>query len=137
MKLAAFELDQLPQAGRDFAWAAVLFEKEAVQCLPEVHAADLKAAWMTILSRVRNKRHHTVPADELSVREQMSHILKMLADGRYVDFIELFDHAQGVPMLVVTFTALLELVKEKMITVTQQAAGLPIYARLAGAEADA
>lgn len=132
MKLAAFELDQLPQAGRDFAWAAVVFEKEAMLSLPEVDPGDLKAAWLTILSRAKNKRHHTVRADELSVREQMSHILKVLAGGRYVDFVDLFDHARGVPMLVVTFTALLELVKEKMIAVTQEAAGLPIYARLAG-----
>lgn len=132
MKLAAFELDQLPQAGRDFAWAAVVFEKEAMLNLPEVDPGDLKAAWLTILSRAKNKRHHTVRADELSVREQMSHILKALAGGRYVDFVDLFDHARGVPMLVVTFTALLELVKEKMIAVTQEAAGLPIYARLAG-----
>jgi len=137
MKLAAFELDQLPQAGRDFAWVAVLFEREAVQRLPEVSTADLKAAWLTILSRARNKRHHTVPASELSVREQMSHILKLLADGRYMEFVDLFDHAKGVPLLVVTFSALLELVKEKMITVTQEAAGLPIYARLAGISEDA
>lgn len=132
MKLAAFELDQLPQAGRDFLWAAVLCEKDAILQLPEVHPADLKTAWLTILGRAKNKRHHTIHADELSVREQMSHILKLLAGGRYVDFIDLFDHARGVPMLVVSFTALLELVKEKMITVTQEAAGMPIYARLAG-----
>lgn len=132
MKLAAFELDQLPQAGRDFAWVTVLFERESMLRLPEVDAADLKSAWMTILSRARNKRHHTVPASELSVREQMSHILKVLADGRYVEFVDLFDRARGVPMLVVTFSALLELVKEKLVAVTQEAAGLPIYARLAG-----
>ncbi|MDR3411000.1 MAG: ScpA family protein [Formivibrio sp.] len=136
MKLAAFELDQLPLAGRDFTWAAVVFEKETFKVLPEVHANDLKTAWLTILSRAKNKQHHTVRAEELSVREQMTHILKLLADGRYVDFIDLFDHARGVPMLVVTFTALLELVKEKMITVMQEAAGLPIYARLAGVESD-
>lgn len=131
MKLAAFELDQQPQAGRDFSWVAILFEKEAATCLPEVTPADLRSAWMTILSRARNKQHHTVRADELSVREQMSHILKLLAQGGFVAFVDLFDHARGVPMLVVTFSALLELVKEKMITVTQEAAALPIYARLA------
>lgn len=136
MKLAAFELDQLPQAGRDFAWAVVVFDKETVLLLPTVSALDLKTAWMTILSRAKNKRHHTVRADELSVREQMSHILKLLSGGRYVEFVDLFDHTRGVPMLVVTFTALLELVKEKMIVVTQEAAGLPIYARLAGAEGE-
>lgn len=134
MKLAAFELDQLPQAGRDFAWAAVVFEKEAVLLLPDVSAADLESRVDDDPVPRQNKRHHTVKADELSVREQMSHILKVLAGGRYVEFVDLFDHARGVPMLVVTFTALLELVKEKMITVSQEAAGMPIYARLAGVE---
>ncbi len=137
IKLAAFEIDQLPRAGRDFAWVAVLFEREAVQRLPEVSAADLKSAWMTILSRMRNQRHHTVPASELSVREQMSHILKVLAGGRFVEFIDLFERARGVPMLVVTFSALLELVKEKLVAVSQEAAGSPIYARLAGGGATA
>ena len=131
MKLAAFELDQQPQAGRDFSWLSILFEKEVTPCLPDVSPADLKSAWMTILSRARNKQHHTVHVDELSVREQMSHILKQLAGGAFVAFVDLFDHMKGVPMLVVTFSALLELVKEKMITVTQEAAEQPIYARLA------
>nr|WP_155845315.1 ScpA family protein [Chitinilyticum aquatile] len=119
MKLAAFELDQLPQAGRDFLWAFAVFERELADCLPEVRPADLKAAWLTILTRAKNRKHHTIQADELSVREQMSHILRVLDDGRHHDFIDLFDHTRGVPMLVVTFSAVLELVKEKMIRVSQ------------------
>ncbi|WP_081686875.1 segregation and condensation protein A [Chitinilyticum litopenaei] len=121
MKLAALELDRIPQAGRDFLWAFALFERERelVELLPEVKPADLKAAWLTILTRAKNRRHHTIETSELSVREQMSHILRVLDDGRHHDFVTLFDHACGVPMLVVTFSALLELVKEKLIRVSQ------------------
>ena len=134
MKLAAFELDQLPQAGRDFAWAAVVFEKEAVLRLPDVNPADLKAAWLTIFSRGKNHKSHMVKADELTVREQMSHILRQLEGGRFVEFLDLFDTTRGIPLLVVSFIAVLELVKEKMIVVSQEAAYQPIYARLAGAK---
>ncbi len=134
MKLAAFELDQLPQAGRDFAWAAVVFEKEAVLRLPDVNPADLKAAWLTIFSRSKNRKSHMVKADELTVREQMSQILRKLEGGRFVEFLDLFDTTRGVPLLVVSFIAVLELVKEKMIVVSQEAAYQPIYARLAGAQ---
>ncbi|MBE9609314.1 segregation and condensation protein A [Chitinilyticum piscinae] len=119
IKLAAFELDQLPQAGRDFLWAFAVFERELVDLLPEVRAADLKAAWLSILTRARNRKHHTIATSEISVREQMSHILRVLEDGRHHDFVTLFDHVQGVPLLVVTFSAVLELVKEKLIRVSQ------------------
>jgi segregation and condensation protein A len=65
------------------------------------------------------------------VREQMSWILRYL-DGRdYVAFEELFDLDKGVPHLVVNFIAVLELVKEGMIKVSQDAAYQPIYVRLA------
>ena len=60
MKLAGLELDKLPQADRDFAWLAVLIEQSAEQRLPEVFPADLRQAWMAILSRARHHRHHKV-----------------------------------------------------------------------------
>jgi len=131
MKLAALELDKMPQADRDFAWLAVLLEQAAEERLPDVAAVDLRQAWLSILSRAKHKRSHQVEKDELSVREQMSWILRYL-DGRdYVAFEELFDLDKGVPHLVVNFIAVLELVKEGMIKVSQEAAYQPIYVRLA------
>jgi len=131
MKLAALELDKMPQADRDFAWLAVLLEQAAEERLPDIAAIDLRQAWLSILSRAKHKRSHQVEKDELSVREQMSWILRYL-DGRdYVAFEELFDLDKGVPHLVVNFIAVLELVKEGMIKVSQEAAYQPIYVRLA------
>lgn len=131
MKLAGLALDKLPQAERDFAWLAVLIEQGAEQRLPEVSPLDLRQAWLTILSRAKNQRSHQVAQDELSVREQMSWILRYL-DGRdYVAFEELFDPGKGVAHLVVNFIALLELVKEGMVRVNQDAAYAPIYVRIA------
>ena len=135
IKLAAYELDQLPQAGRDFQLVSVLFEKDLIVRLPEVSAVDLKTAWLNILARAKRNQHHKVQPDELSVREQMTHILKLLQDGRYARFETLFDTTRGVPLLVVTFIAVLELVKEKYIHVSQDEGFAPIYVCLASVAA--
>nr|WP_236687601.1 ScpA family protein [Chromobacterium subtsugae] len=131
MKLAALELDKIPQADRDFAWLAVLVEQSAEQRLPDVSAGDLRQAWMAILSRAKHHRHHKVEKDELSVREQMSWILRYLDGREYVPFEELFDIAKGVAHLVVNFIAVLELVKEGLVKVSQEAPYQPIYVRIA------
>lgn len=130
MKLAAQALDQLPQAGRDFSWVEVWFEPELIERLPEVNVDDLQAAWSTLLARAKNNRSHLVKPDELSVREQMSRILKRLQDGSYLEFDQLFDVQLGIPMLVVTFIAVLELVKESLIQLTQLQAYAPVYVAL-------
>lgn len=131
MKLAALELDKLPQADRDFAWLAVLIEQGAEQRLPEVSPIDLRQSWLAILSRAKHNRSHKVEKDELSVREQMSWILRYLDGREYVPFEALFEVEKGVAHLVVNFIAVLELVKEGMIKVSQEAAYQPIYIRLA------
>jgi segregation and condensation protein A len=131
MKLAALELDKLPQADRDFAWLAVLIEQGAEARLPDVAAVDLRQAWLAILSRAKHKRSHKVEKDELSVREQMSWILRYLHGREYVPFEELFEVDKGVAHLVVNFIAVLELVKEGLIKVSQEAAYQPIYVRIA------
>lgn len=133
IKLAAFELAQLPQAGRDFLWAAAWFDREQAVLQPEVSLADLRQAWAGLLARARHTQDHQVRPDELSVREQMSDILRQLGDGRFVAFIALFNPERGVPMLVVSFIAVLELSKEGLIAITQAQPYAPIYVQLASA----
>ena len=65
------------------------------------------------------------------MREHMSMVLKKLQGRRFVEFEDLFDAASGVPVLVVTFIALLELAKETLIEITQAEVYAPIYVRLA------
>jgi segregation and condensation protein A len=74
-----------------------------------VHADDLRQAWREILQRARLNQHHTISREQLSVREHMSIVLRRLQGRRFVEFQDLFDTARGVPVLVVTFIALLEL----------------------------
>ena len=130
MKLAALRLNELPQAGRDFSLVQVLLEETVAECLPEVNTEDLRAAWLALLTRAAVHRHHRITREQLSVRDHMTRILRRLQEARYVEFLELFDPAQGIAMLVVTFLALLELARESLVELTQQAAYAPIYVRL-------
>jgi segregation and condensation protein A len=61
----------------------------------------------------------------------MSVVLKRLQGRKFVEFEQLFDPARGVPVLIVTFIAVLELAKEALIDLTQAEAFAPIYVRLA------
>jgi segregation and condensation protein A len=131
IKLAAARLDQLPLLGRDFLRAQVAIEQSIVPRWPEVHADDLRAAWAEILQRARLTQHHTITREQLSVREHMSIVLRRLQGRRFVEFQELFDTGRGMPVLVVTFIAMLELAREGLLEVTQAEAFAPIYVRLA------
>jgi segregation and condensation protein A len=132
IKLAAQQLALMPQAGRDFEVAHVLFERLDLQLPPRVDPEDLKAVWLRLLARARLNRQHRVTREELSVREHMTRILRRLRDHRYVEFFSLFDPGAGVPVIVVNLLALLELCRESMIQITQQAPFAPIHVRLAG-----
>lgn len=131
MKLAAHRLAEVPQYGRDFLRAAVYVEQALVPRFPDVQAVDLQSAWRDILKRARLVQHHRISREELSVREHMSIVLRQLQGRRFVEFGELFDVSRGMPVLVVTFIAMLELAKETLIELTQAEAFAPIYVRLA------
>jgi segregation and condensation protein A len=131
IKLAALKLDALPLLGRDFLRAQVHIEQSLQPRWPEVHADDLRAAWREILQRARLTQHHTISREQLSVREHMSLVLRRLQGRRFVEFHELFDTTRGAPVMVVTFIAMLELARERLLELTQAEAFAPIYVRLA------
>ena len=130
MKKAAQGLDELPQAGRDVIAISVWIERTIADRLPNVNPQDLAEAWRTLLHRARMSRHHHISREELSVREHMSGILRALRERRVLEFSELFDAQRGVPVLVVTFLALLELARELLVEITQSENFAPIYVKL-------
>jgi segregation and condensation protein A len=130
MKQAAKDLDQLPRLDRDFEIAEVWIEKIAQARLPLVRPEDLRAAWASILQRAKINRHHLISRDQLSVRDQMSRVLRMVKAGEYVEFTTLFADDASVPMVVVTFLAILELTREQLIDVVQAQAFAPIHVQL-------
>jgi segregation and condensation protein A len=131
IKLGAANIDRLPLLGRDFLRAQVHIEQSLQPRWPEVNTDDLRQAWAEILQRAKLNAHHTISREQLSVREHMSIVLRRLQGKRFVEFHDLFDTTRGVPVLVVTFIAMLELSREHLLEVTQAEAFAPIYVRLA------
>ncbi len=130
MKQAAQKINELPQSGRDFSLVQVWFERTTEEVLPDVNPEDLRNAWLALVARARVKQHHRISREELSVREHMSQILRRLQNLNFVRFEELFEPERGVPVLVVTFLAILELAKETLVQLSQQGVFSPIYVKL-------
>jgi segregation and condensation protein A len=130
MKRSALNLDRLPRVERDFEWAAVYVAEKTVERLPEVNLVDLQSAWLNLLKRARLTQHHRIQREELSVREHMTEILRRLQGSGAIAFEDLFELTHGVSSLVVGFLAVLELVKEKLALVIQNAPMEAIYVRL-------
>ncbi|MDX8378705.1 MAG: segregation/condensation protein A [Gallionella sp.] len=129
MKRAAQKLNELPRAERDFEIAQVLIEKTIEVRLPQICVEDLKQAGLGVLARAKINSHHTVRREQLSVREQMTHILRALSGGEYAAFETLFDLEEGRPKLLVTFIAMLELAKEYLLEIQQSDTFGSIYVR--------
>src|SRR5438552_1153603 len=136
MKLAGQRLDALLQPGRDFFPVEVWIEQTITQRLPQVNVVDLQEAWRALLVRAKMMQHHRVTREELSVREHMSLILRRLRSGGFAEFAELFEPGRGVPVLIVNFLAVLELVRENRVEVTQSESFAPIYVKLAHAQSE-
>ena len=135
IKLAAHQLNSIPQFGRDFLRAQVFVEQALQPRFPDVSVVDLQDAWRDIVKRARLVQHHVISREELSVREHMSIVLRKVQNHRVADFEELLATTRGKPVLVVTFIARLERCKEGLVDVTQAEAFAPIYVRLAYTQA--
>jgi len=133
MKKAAQKLNEIPVAGRDYSLVNVLFERDNA-IPPDVDPMDLKLAWLTILNRAKVHQHHKITRDQLSVRAHMTRVLRRLQDAEFVEFSQLFTADEGLPVLVVTFIAILELARESLVQLTQEQAYAPIYVKLRNAE---
>ena len=131
IKLAAYDLNAVPQLDRDFVRPALFVEQSNTPTWPEVDAGDLQRAWMDVLKRATLTQHHRISRQELSVREHMTAILRQLQASRFVEFADLFNGQGSIPIVVVHFVAMLELAKETLIEITQAEPFAPIYVRLA------
>ena len=130
IKRAARELDALPQLGREFWPVQVALEESFAVALPKVDAEDLRVAWLDVVRRAKLTQHHRIGRAELSVREHRSLMLRRLAGQRFVEFTEMFAASVSVQVAVVHFLALLELIREGLVDMTQAEPYAPIYVRL-------
>ena len=86
---------------------------------------------MAVVRQANLNKHHKIGREELSVREHMGIILRLLRSRRgFVQFETMLDPQMGVAGLVVHFLAMLELAREKLIEFTQTEAFQPIYVRV-------
>ena len=135
IKLAAQNLDDMPKVGEQFQVADAYYQHIADIKPPDVSIDELVEAWRNVLKRAKLNSHHKLGRAELSVREHMSLVLRRLQTDGMCEFSQLFDlHEGGLPKLVVNFLAILELAKEGLIKITQQAAFSPIYLQVSHAE---
>jgi len=121
IKIAAEELDKLPQQGRDvFCAVAQMPELPAEPVLPSVDLRELALVFQDILKRAALVTHHQIQREPLSIRERMSQILVNISEKKTARFVSLFSVNEGKMGVVVTFIALLELLKQAMIELFQE-----------------
>lgn len=133
-KQAAEDLDALPRLERDIAVAnAGVAEQRQVQLPPEVDLREVLLALKDVMARAELFAQHHIQGEPLSVRERMTRIVQALKGKEFVEFEQLFDLEEGRKGAVVTFLALLELLREHMVDLVQQELFGSIYLRAPGA----
>ena len=133
LKEAAIRMDGLPRLERDIHVAnAMRPELVRKNYEPEVELKELLLALSETLQRAELYERHAIRLEPLSVRERMSHVLSVIADSStFVDFLTLFDIREGKRGVIVTFLALMELLREGLVDISQHRAFAPIYVRSA------
>jgi segregation and condensation protein A len=127
-KKAADDIDALPRQERDFALAHVdVSDRNVIRLPPPVELRELLLALKDVMTRAELYGHHEIERDALNVRSRMSDLLRALGDGEFHRFEQLFDVSEGRRGVVVTFLALLELAKEQLLEIVQEAPLAPLY----------
>ena len=129
---AAESIDRMPRVGREVHLVVIENDPPPVKRIePNVSLFDLLDAFKEVLVRAELYRHHRVQLEPLSVRERMTRILARINSETFVSFEEMFDLHEGRRGLVVTFMAILELLKESLVVVVQQEPFAPIHLKAA------
>ena len=130
-KQAAQDLDGLPRLERDVFSVRVEVPPGHVQRVPpDVDFRELLLAMREVMARADLFTRHRVERESLSLRERMSWVLERLSDGGFLAFTDLFDVTEGRPGVVVSFLALLELIKAATLELVQAEPFAPIHVRL-------
>ncbi|AGA89800.1 hypothetical protein Thimo_0974 [Thioflavicoccus mobilis 8321] len=135
-KQAAQDLDALPRLERDVFATQIQIPSGYIRRLPpDVDLGELLSAMQGVLARAEHFTSHHVARETLSVRERMSHLLERLGDGAFVPFVSLLEVGEGRAGIVVTFIAVLELLKSASLELVQAEPFAPIHVRRRACEA--
>lgn len=128
---AAEQLDELPRVGRDIAVASAAAPELEVRALhPAVSMEELMLSLAEVLRRADMFESHQVSRETLSTRERMAEVLERLKGGQFVPFISLYNLDEGRLGVVVTFMAVLELIKEQLVDLVQSEPFAPIHVKV-------
>ncbi len=134
VKTAAEELNALPRLERDLLQAYA--ERPALvrqHADPQVDLREVLVALAEVLRRAEMFQRHAVKLEPLSVRERMTEILaRVNAASDFIEFVALFTPEEGRMGVVVSFLALMELIRESLLDFVQNGPYAPIYVRAAG-----
>ena len=134
-KKAAEDIDELPRLERDLTVAyAEAEDRGEIKLPPEVDLREVLLALRDVMARAEMLAHHQIQAEPLSVRERMSRIISLVSSNQFVEFEHCFDLEEGRMGAVVTFLALLELLREHLVDLVQQELFGSIYVRSPSAQ---
>ncbi len=125
------EIDTISRVDRDTFLASgiiIHFKKKDIE--PTIEISQLEEIFKDVLKRADILASHEIHSEPLSVRERMSNILESLTNSEPISFIKFFDVTEGRMGVVVTFLAILELVKDNLVEILQNEPQSIIYLQL-------
>ena len=132
-KLAAEDLDDLQRMGREIYQASAQGpDRNLTRPDPDVDMRELLLALSEVLRRADMFESHHVEREKLSTRERMAQVLDSLRGRQFVPFVSLFTVREGRLGVVVTFLAVMELIKEQLVEIVQGDSFGPIHVKARG-----
>lgn len=129
-KKAAEDLDALTWVDRDvFTVKAKSDHIEAPQAEAKIEMKDLLVALVKVFERAKLSAHHHIKKEALSLRERMAQVIQVVRSDRFTEFGALFDVSEGRSGVVVTFIAILELLRQNLIEMVQAEPFAPIHVK--------
>lgn len=134
-KTAAEDMDEIPRMGRDIHPARARGpDRNITRAQPQVDLKEVLVALAEVLRRADMFESHQVEREKLSTRERMVQVLDRIRHSQFVPFVSLFTLEEGRLGVIVSFLAVMELVKESLVELVQNEAFGPIHIRAAGSE---
>jgi segregation and condensation protein A len=129
-KKAAEDIEEIPRIERD-TWVGSANPPDINRARPDpdVDMRELLVALGEVLRRADMYESHHIQREALSTRERMSDVLESLAGKQFVPFVSLFSAEEGRLGVVVTFLAVMELIKESLVEIVQTDSFGPIHVK--------
>jgi segregation and condensation protein A len=129
-KKAAEDIEELPRMERD-TWIGSAHPPDINRARPDpdVDMRELLLALGEVLRRADLYESHHIQREALSTRERMSDVLERLKGRPFVPFVALFSAREGRLGVVVTFLAVMELIKESLVEIVQTESFGPIHVK--------